>query len=168
MLARELFAVGLSICNMVTRNRYGENNVYAAGLVLILLVLSMESIMYVNHKAKANLFMRIKVIALQEEQLKNLLDTVPDKVLIMSKTSEASAPKSLYSNRQMNELFGCDVVYSDKLYRSQKSRKQVSKKEAPTRQKIFKECSFMGNELAIVPSAAVGAGLSVRSGDDSS
>ena len=59
----------------------------------------MEAIIYVNHKAKANLFMRIKVIALQEEQLKNLLDTVPDKVLIVTKTSEASVPKSIYSNK---------------------------------------------------------------------
>ena len=61
--------------------------------------LGIESIIYVNHKAKVELFMRVKVTEFQQEQLMDLFDTVPDKVLIFSKTSEASAPKSLYSNR---------------------------------------------------------------------
>ena len=62
----------------------------------------------------------------------------------------------------MNNLFGCDVVYSDMVKRSQ--TKKVSKKQAPTRRKIFKE--FKGRELAIVPSEVdLGDGDSVR--DDS-
>ena len=58
----------------------------------------------------------------------NLFDTVPDKVLIFSKTSEASAPKSLYSNRQMNKFFGCDVVKTDATYRNKQLQKKKNKK----------------------------------------
>jgi len=106
----------------------------------VFLILGMEGIIYVNHKAKANLFMRIKVIALQEEQLKNLLDTVPDKVLIVSKPSEAIAPRSLYSNRGMNEFFGGDIVEM-----STRSKKEISGRrkgaslQDPTKRAIFKE-----------------------------
>ena len=65
----------------------------------------------------------------------NLFDTVPDKVIIYSKTSEASAPKSLYSNRQMNTFFGCDVVKSDAISRREKST--VTK--APSKRTIFSD-----------------------------
>ena len=79
-------------------------------MICQILVLGIESIIFVTHKAKSNLFLRIKVTALQEDQMQNLLNTVPDKVLICSKASEGSMPISLYSNRQMNNFFGCDVV----------------------------------------------------------
>ena len=80
-------------------NQKDENTILTAVIALVLLDLGVESIIYVNHKAKVELFMRIKVTEFQQEQLMDLFDTVPDKVLIFSKTSEASAPKSLYSNR---------------------------------------------------------------------
>ena len=76
--------------------------------------------------------MRMKVLMLQQEQLKNLIDTVPDKVLIFSKTSEASAPKSLYSNHRMNEFFGCNVVEKDKLAKGKRLN-------APTWRKLFEK-----------------------------
>ena len=59
LVVREIFAIGLALITTVTRNKFGENNLYAAGFIMILLVLGMESIIYVNHRAKANLFMRI-------------------------------------------------------------------------------------------------------------
>ena len=43
-----------------------------------------------------------------------MLDSVPDKVLICTQALEAAAPKSVYSNQQMNTFFGCDVVRSGK------------------------------------------------------
>lgn len=61
--------------------------------------------------------MQIKVMLRQEEQLRNLLDTVPGKVLIVSKPSEANAPRSLYSNREMNDFYGGDVVELGKVSR---------------------------------------------------
>ena len=57
--------------------------------------------------------------------MKNLFDTVPDKVLIYTRMREALvAPKSLYSNRQMNEFFGSDVVNMDRLFRNSSSGKE--------------------------------------------
>ena len=118
LIARDTIFIFLGCISTYERNRHEENTIAAAGVIIVLLILGAESIIYVNHKAKANLFMRMQVISLQQEQLKNLFDTMPDKVLILSKTSEASAPKSLYSNRQMNDFFGCDVVNSEKRNRS--------------------------------------------------
>ena len=63
----------------------------------------------------------------------NLFDMVPDKVLIYSKTSESSAPKSLYSNRQMNTFFGCDFVKTDSISRTMKAPNVT----APSKRKIF-------------------------------
>lgn len=108
-------------------------------MIGIFLIFGLESIIYVNHKAKANLFLQIKVIAIQEEQLKNLLDTVPDKVLIVSKPSDAVAAKNLYSNRQMNEFFGGDVVELSKLCREHKAPDMKSRLRDPTKRSIFKE-----------------------------
>ena len=99
----------------------------------MLLNIGLETIIYVNHKSKALLFMKMQVLMLQQEQLKTLFDTVPGKVLILSKTNgEASAPKSLYSNREMNRFFGCNVVKKDS------DAKGCSNAfRAPTRRQIF-------------------------------
>ena len=87
--------------------------------------------------------MRIKVIEFQQEQLMNLFDMVPDKVLIYSKTSEASAPKSLYSNRQMNNFFGCNVVKTDATSRKRLNKKKKSLNSkiptAPSKRAIFQD-----------------------------
>ena len=48
---------------------------------------------------------------MQQEQLFNLLDTVPDSVLICSQQSESNTPKSLYSNRRMKEFFGGKISH---------------------------------------------------------
>lgn len=39
-----------------------------------------------------------------------MLDSVPDKVIIMTKASESSVPKSLYCNLQTKQFFGGDLV----------------------------------------------------------
>ena len=99
LAVRQIYML-LSITGYVFTNLInGELNLYAAATFVMLINLGIETIIYVNHKSKAQLFMRMKVLMLQQEQLKSLFDTVPDKVLIFSKTSEARAPKSLYSNR---------------------------------------------------------------------
>ena len=100
---------------IIGRSQYdSENNVYASFGLTFFFAMMFESVLYSNHRSKAVLFMRIKLTALQEEQLRNLLDTVPDKVVITSQPSEDRAPKSFYSNRQMNEFFGCDFISMDR------------------------------------------------------
>ena len=56
---------------------------------------------------------------------------MPDKVLICSKANEAQAPKSIYSNKQMNTFFGCNVVRQNSSVKTTESKKK--KKDKPLR-----------------------------------
>jgi len=40
----------------------------------------------------------------------NLLDTLPDKVLICSKKHLDHTPKGIYNNRELKEFFGKDIT----------------------------------------------------------
>lgn len=88
----------------------GENNLFSALGFGIVSSLIFEALLYTNHRAKATLFMQIKLMALKEEQLRVLLDTVPDKVLITTQATESRVPISLYCNLQTKQFFGADLV----------------------------------------------------------
>ena len=94
----------------------------------ILIYIAVEAIVYMNYHAKASLFLRVQVANMQEEQMQNLINTMPDMVLICSKPFEDSLPKSVYSNRKMNAFFGCNLVLNE----TSKTKKRPAKK------KIFK------------------------------
>jgi len=52
-----------------------------------------------------------KVIKLQEQQLFDMLDSVPDKVLVCSfERHNELKPIPMYNNRQMREFFGGSLV----------------------------------------------------------
>ena len=62
----------------------------------------------------------------QQKQLQNLLDTVPDKVLICSQdvnSEEELCP--LYSNQQMRQFYGEDLVKSKKKKVKTATEKQI-------------------------------------------
>lgn len=99
LIIREIYFWGCVSVIVPGRSRFdGENNMVAGFASAFTFCLLFESVLYTNHRAKAVLFMRVKVTALQEEQLRDLLDTVPDQVLICTKASESREPKSIYSN----------------------------------------------------------------------
>ena len=75
-----------------------------------LLVILVEGSNYYCIRSKAQLFLRLKVTSMQEKQLSHLMDSMPDRFLISTLAHEARAPKSIYSNKQMNTFFGCDMV----------------------------------------------------------
>ena len=50
---------------------------------IFLIMLFFEAIFFVNHKDHAKLFLAMKVTEMHQHQLLNLLDSVPDKVLIV-------------------------------------------------------------------------------------
>lgn len=89
-------------------------SIHEAVGICVLFSLLFESVLYTNHRAKAILFLRTNVTALQMEQLRSLLDSVPDQVLITTRATENRAPKSLYTNEKMNKFFGCDLVKLEK------------------------------------------------------
>ena len=100
MVFREVFVWSCLSMIIIGRSKFeGENNIYAGFIISLSFCILFEAVLYSNHRAKAILFMRMEVSALQEEQLRSLLDTVPDKVLITSQANEDSAPKSIYSNK---------------------------------------------------------------------
>ena len=68
-----------------------------------------ECVFFINNKAKANLFLRMKLLTLQQKQMLDLLDSVPDKVLICSQKHD-NLPVGVYSNRKMTQFFGRDIV----------------------------------------------------------
>ena len=70
-----------------------------------------ELIFYVQMKAQVKLFIASQVIEMQERQLLNMLDTVPDKVLVCSiERKDDLKAQPLYNNRQMKEFFGQSLV----------------------------------------------------------
>ena len=79
-----------------------------------------ELIFFVQMKAQVKLFISSQVIEMQETQLLNMLDTVPDKVLVCSveRKNDLKA-QPLYNNRQMKEFFGQSLV--------EEKQKQVSR-----------------------------------------
>lgn len=56
-------------------------------MVFVLFIATIELIFYVQMKAQVKLFIASKVITIQEKQLRNMLDTVSDKVLVCSTDS---------------------------------------------------------------------------------
>ena len=67
----------------LNKTRQGEFS--ASSILIYYFLLSTtiyESFFFVNLRSKAKLFLRSEVTKLQEMQLKNLLNTVPDKVMI--------------------------------------------------------------------------------------
>ena len=66
--------------------------------------------------ARARLYIESQVNISQQAQMSNLLDTVPDHVLICTKNNcqdagkEVHSLKVLYANRMSKEFFGKDIV----------------------------------------------------------
>lgn len=67
LVVREICGLAFAVMTILYRHSYDENEIESALAMQVLLFFGLETIIYVNHKAKANLFMRIKVIATQEE-----------------------------------------------------------------------------------------------------
>ena len=99
LLMRQLIAWVTLLFKITQRNEFDDNNIAAGIILTFLILLSFELVLYTNYHAKARLFSRIKTMSEQERHLSNLLDTLPDKVLICSQAGESRAAKSIYSNQ---------------------------------------------------------------------
>lgn len=81
---------------------------------IFIIVFIVELSNYFNRKTRANLFIQMKVSKQQEFQMVELLDRIQDHTLICSKKPDGRNPDPLFSNRQMNNLFGRDLVSTKK------------------------------------------------------
>ncbi len=72
-----------------------------------------ELVFYVQYKVQIELFIKSEIESLQQKQLYNLLDSLPDKVLICpqktTKGQESLSPKVTYLNKKMSKFLGIDL-----------------------------------------------------------
>ena len=103
----------------------------------------------------------MKITDLQQKQLSNLLDTVPDKVLICSPVPEGGVAEGIYSNRKMNEFFGGNMGFkageNSALYQTRRA-KASAKRNPRVKQKILMGKQIFRNCMddAITPSDLIG------------
>ena len=87
-LARAAFYMPILIYIVVLRMTLEDEASPAQALVLSFFGFCLvELSVYINMKAKARLFLKVKTTELQERQLADLLDAVPDNVFICRKDS---------------------------------------------------------------------------------
>ena len=80
------------------------------------------------------------MIIFQERQLVNVLESVPDNVLVCSNERDKDIkPKPLYNNRKMREFFGGCLVTT-------KARDYVSRERTVRRQTTFEKRLFSEKE----------------------
>ena len=72
----------------------------------IVLVLITEINVYVSLRSKANLYTEMKTNERQQNQLTNLLNTLPDNFLICTQSQGDDAPKSIFANTKIDHFFG--------------------------------------------------------------
>ena len=85
LIMRQVTCWAFILFNIQMWRRHHDFNIVANLLVNIVLIMLMEGGNFCNMRSKAILFLRAKKIGMQEQQLSNLLDAVPDKVLICSR-----------------------------------------------------------------------------------
>lgn len=67
LIQRNVFYWSVMLLILTERSKLDENNIYAAFSATLFLNLAFETIIYINHRAKAKLYMQIKVMTLQEQ-----------------------------------------------------------------------------------------------------
>ena len=63
---------------------------------------------YANFKMKAQLFLKVWLTQEHQKQLENILDCMPDSVLVYEQR-ESPQPKTHFCNANMNTLFNCNI-----------------------------------------------------------
>ena len=85
-IVRILYVFSMTIYLVTNRYLHGdENNLVAAVVLLLYFTLFCESSIYINMKARARLFLKMRTSKQQQKQLLDLLDSMPDSVLLCTK-----------------------------------------------------------------------------------
>ena len=81
-IVRQILYWIFALLQMSIRRKYEENELGFSIIIGIAYIILVEASIYNNYRQKALLFVQVKLAKDQETQLSNLLDSVPDKVLI--------------------------------------------------------------------------------------
>ena len=87
------FLISLAQVNQNETTVWQAVNLNVFGLIIA------ELIFYIQSKTQAKLYLSLKVTESQQNQLQNLLDNMPDEVLIVSRGSDEKSTKAVYSNK---------------------------------------------------------------------
>ena len=98
-------------------------------ILFMIFCIVLELAVYTNIRSQAIFFTKMKQIEMQQTQLKDLLELVPDSVYICTRSSDNSEPKGLFANCKMNNFFGQDVLLSGKGPTNSRKTKVRSKKK---------------------------------------
>ena len=131
------------------RELHNDEIVIGQAIVLAFLVLIVtESSLYQNIKSELQLFQKIKIVKIQQEQLIGILNAVPSSVYICSKTSEEEEiPTSLFSNQKMNRFFACNVLnYSKQRITKLGERKRKLSEDVRSPNPLYRRI-FSSNDL---------------------
>ena len=107
------YPFGLSIVTyfVVLREVRSDPIVFEENLIGSLILFSfIEFLIYINVKSQAQLFKLAKQTEMQQNELINIMDLVPDSVFICSKSKDDTGPVGLYANFKMNQFFGRNVI----------------------------------------------------------
>ena len=84
---------------MISNYHWGDQQNYASNWAVVLIVtLVLESHLYIMTRAQVQLYVRLATIQQQEQQLSDLLDMVPESVLICTKDAEHERSKGVFAN----------------------------------------------------------------------
>ncbi len=93
--------------------------------------------LYQVMRSKARLFLNANVVKQQQRQLSDLIDAVPDSVLICKKGDKESNMKALYANLKMNSFFGCGITDTKTIRNNSNGRYKRGVKGEPLKRKVF-------------------------------
>lgn len=108
-IIRTLFNLICMMTISLERVKNNESTFWQATYLVLFGTVVSEMIFYVQYNAQAKLYLSLKVTDFQQKQLFNVLDTVPDKVLIVSRGSDQKLAKAEYANRKIQNFFGSDL-----------------------------------------------------------
>ena len=109
-LARTVFLIPSMTIFIVHRVKMDDEfNPVQGWLTIAFMYAMVELIQYTSMKAKAKLFYQLKRSEQQQRQMADLLDAVPDSVLICSKGSHEQHLRPIYANSKTSAFFGKDI-----------------------------------------------------------
>ena len=97
-IARNIFIFPTLYVLIAMRDDEGDEVGPVAFVGALISVFLVESSVYSNMKAKAQLFYKLQFSEQQQRQMKSLLDAVPDNVIICSKATERKPAKAIFAN----------------------------------------------------------------------
>ena len=110
LICRVLSIMTFSVKIFFTRRHHGDDSDPTSLILGCFVIFILEVSLRNNIFSKGKLFTENKVNLRQQEQLANLLNSVPDNVLICKKSSANKAPVCVYGNSRINSFFGQSVI----------------------------------------------------------